>query len=294
MRSWEYVTTNSRSLHARTRAVVYYRRRPPAQPVGGAEGANLVDLQGRGVLIAGARRVGAVVAHRLAREGASLALTYRSSQGAMERLRDELALPPGRVLLVQGDLSREDDVARVVQTARAGLGDLFAVVNLASDYERTPLDTLDGAAWDRSMATAKASYLLATHAARAMQANAGPVRGHLVLFGDWAAGPTPYRHYLPYLTAKAAVQFMARAFAAELAPSGILCNAVAPGPTIRPPGIPPAAWQRDVLDHTPLGRESSADDIAEVIVTLLRSESITGEVIRVDAGRHVAGPGWPS
>jgi len=254
----------------------------------------VVNLQGRGVLLAGARRVGAVVAHRLAREGVSLALAYRSSREAMERLRDELALSAGRVVLVQGDLSREADVMRVVQTARDGLGDLFAVVNLASDYERTPLETLDGAAWDRSMASAKASYLLATYAARAMQVNVGPVRGHLVLFGDWAAGPTPYRHYLPYLTAKAAVQFMAQAFAAELAPSGILCNAVAPGPTIRPPDIPPAEWQHDVLDRTPLGRESSVDDIAEVVATLLRSESITGEVIRVDAGRHLAGPGWPS
>jgi NAD(P)-dependent dehydrogenase (short-subunit alcohol dehydrogenase family) len=124
-----------------------------------------------------------------------------------------------------------------------------------------------------------------------MRRNPGPTRGHIIMFTDWAAGETPYRNYLPYLTSKAAIDFMTRAFAVELAPHGILVNAIAPGPTMRPPDFSPEDWARRVVDRTPLRRESSPGEIAEMIVTLLRGETITGETIRIDSGRHLAGPG---
>lgn len=253
-----------------------------------------MQLAGKGVLIAGARRVGAVVAHRLAAEGMRTALTYRNSAAEAQALAAELAPVTGPVPVLQADLVDEASVVALVAAAQQELGGLYAVVNLASDYHGDALEALDAAAWDRSMAAAKASYLLALHAGRALAANPGPTRGHLILFSDWAARDTPYRGYVPYLTAKASIEFMTRAFAAELAPHGILVNAIAPGPTMRPPDITPESWQNDVLAHTPLGRESSPEDIAEMIAALLKTESVTGEVIRVDAGRHIAGPGWPN
>ncbi len=68
-------------------------------------------------------------------------------------------------------------------------------------------------------------------------------------------------------------------------------NAIAPGPTMRPPDISERVWQNAVLDKAPLRRESSPEEIAEMITTLLKSETITGEMIRIDSGRHLAGPG---
>ena len=109
------------------------------------------------------------------------------------------------------------------------------------------------------------------------------------MFGDSAAGETPNRNYLPYLTAKASIDFMTRAFALELAGSGILVNAIAPGPVMRHSGITEESWIRDGLSKTPLGIESSSEEIAEMIVTLLRSQTITGETIRVDSGNHLGG-----
>ena len=84
---------------------------------------------------------------------------------------------------------------------------------------------------------------------------------------------------------------MSRAFASELAPYGVLVNTIAPGPTMRPSEISQENWDRNVISRTPLRRESSVEEIAQMIITLLRSESITGETIRIDAGRHLAGPG---
>ena len=251
----------------------------------------MITLEGKGALIVGTKRVGAVVARRLAADGVNLAISYRNSATEAETLQRSVAGMVQRTALIQGDLTVEADVQHMVQSAHKELGDLSFVLNLASDYPRTLFDTLDAASWDTSMAAAKGSYLLSLHAARVMATNPGPTRGHVILFGDWAAGETPYVDYLPYLTAKAAVHFMVRAFAVELAAKGILINAIAPGPTMRPPDISEAAWEQGVIAQAPLKRESSAAEIAELVVTMLRSETMTGETIRVDAGRHLAVPG---
>ena len=109
------------------------------------------------------------------------------------------------------------------------------------------------------------------------------------MFGDWAAAETPYLNYLPYLTSKASIAFMNKAFALELSSHGILVNAIAPGPTIRPETMSKESWASEVISKTPLGRESSGEEIAELVVILLKSETLTGEMIRVDSGRHLAG-----
>ena len=92
------------------------------------------------------------------------------------------------------------------------------------------------------MTGARGTFLMATHAARVMAGNKGDTRGHLIFFGDWAAGETPYHDFLPYLTGKAAMHFMTRAFALELAPKGILVNPILPGPTERPPDLSDSGW----------------------------------------------------
>jgi 3-oxoacyl-[acyl-carrier protein] reductase len=155
-----------------------------------------------------------------------------------------------------------------------------------------PFDQLDEAAWEHGMSAAKTVYLLALHAGRAMMQNPGPTRGHHIFFGDWAAEQTPYVDFLPYLTAKAAVHFMTRAFALEMAPHGILVNSILPGPTARAGQVSDQEWV-EALAESPLHRESSDNEMAELVVTLLKLETITGETIRVDSGRHISGSGRP-
>lgn len=263
----------------------------------------VMELNDTGALLLGTKRIGAQIAMRLAAEGVNLAIGYRRSKDEAFRLQSEVDnyrsnnVEPGssdgvrKTTVIQADLNVEEDVKRIIGESNEALGGLRFVINLASGYPRNPLDSLDSTAWDRAMTDAKSSYLVAVHASRLLEQNRGPSRGHIVMFGDWAAGETPYTDYLPYLTAKAAIQFMTRSFAAELASRGIQVNSIAPGPTMRPPEISEKSWQNNVLANTPLRRTSSVDDISELIVTLLRSETITGEIIRVDSGRHLAGPG---
>jgi NAD(P)-dependent dehydrogenase (short-subunit alcohol dehydrogenase family) len=249
----------------------------------------MVELKGRGAIVAGTRRIGATVVKRLAREGINLAIVYRSSRDVADGLYASVRDGVDRACVIQADLASPQDVLRLVDEARRQLGDLSFCVDAAFDYPRTPYPSLTAADWDHAMASAKGAYLLALASGRAMQGNAGPTRGHIVFFGDWAAEETPYTDYLPYLTAKAAVHFMTRAFALELAPHGILVNMISPGPTVQDPALVSSEEWKAALAQTPLHRESSEEEMAELVVTLLKLETVTGENIRVDSGRHMVG-----
>ena len=250
----------------------------------------MLELANKGALLIGSKRIGSIIGHRLAAEGMNLGIVYRKSRTAAEQLYRDVTPMTKRICLLQGDMGVEADVKRVIELALQELEGLSFIINLASEYPKNPFHTLTTKEWDESMNAAKASYLLSVHGARTMMNNPGPTRGHIILFSDWAAKNTPYRDYVPYLTSKAAIDFMTRAFAVELAPHGILVNAIAPGPTIRPRGISKRNWEQNVVGQTPLTRESSAEDISEMVITLLKSETITGETIRIDSGRHLAGP----
>ena len=79
---------------------------------------------------------------------------------------------------------------------------------------------------------------------------------------------------------------MTESLALELAPYNILVNAIAPGPILAPPGMTPEE-DAEVKKATPLGRWGGEDEIAKAVISLVETDFITGECIRVDGGRHV-------
>lgn len=248
-------------------------------------------LAGKGALLVGTLRIGEKIAERLVEEGVRVVIAYRASQSSATKLLERLRQTTDSAFIIQGDISCERDAQKIVNGAVEKLQTLDFVVNLASDFVPTPLHSLDGNTWDHAMNAARGSYLLAINAYKKMLENEGPNRGHIINFGDWASDSTPYKNYLPYLTAKSAIHFMTRAFAVELAEEGILVNTIAPGPTVRPSDITQDLWLDNSVKAAPLKRESSVEDIANMVVALLKSETITGEVIRVDSGRHLVGNG---
>ena len=251
----------------------------------------MISLKNKSVVIVGAKRVGQVLAKRFADEGMQVAIAYRHSKVDAQNLLDEVVKTSPDSFILQVDITSEESIQKMIRDVKAKFGELNFALNLASQYNYTPFESLDSTTWDQNMDDAKGSFLFAIHVARMMKSNVGPTKGHIMFFTDWAAGDTPYMGYLPYLTSKASIDFMTRCFAVELASHGILVNSIAPGPTMRPPEIDQQTWETEVIEKSPLRRESSAEEMAELIVSLLRSETITGETIRVDSGRHLVGPG---
>jgi NAD(P)-dependent dehydrogenase (short-subunit alcohol dehydrogenase family) len=245
-----------------------------------------MDLTGRAALITGGKRIGAAVAVDLASAGVDVALVYARSREEAEATAAGVRAHGRHAEVLQADLSDPDACQRVVDEAAARLGRLDLLVNMASVYERKEYGALTTADWDRALAVdLRAAHLCAHAAVPHMRRQGG---GRIVNFTDWiaASGRPRYAGYVPYYVAKAGVIGLTQVLALELAPAGILVNAVAPGPILPPPGTSDEEIA-EVEKATPLGRWGGPAEIVRAVRYLVGTDFTTGEVVRVDGGRHV-------
>ena len=244
-----------------------------------------MELRGRTAIVTGsAIRIGREICLQLASRGANIVVNYRSSAQAANELVEQITAMNVRALAIQGDVSKSDDIRRISQEARAAFGRVDVLVNNASIYPKTPIESLTEREWDESIAVnLKGPFLCCLEFGRHMVESGG---GAIVNLADWAAY-RPYADYLPYLTAKGGIITMTMAFAKELAPT-VRVNAIAPGP-IHPPLDLAADEVEEARAGTLLGRWGSPKDIAAAAVFLIEgSDFITGAVLPVDGGRLVA------
>jgi pteridine reductase len=253
-----------------------------------ASDANTFRLAGKTVLITGGRRVGAELAETLASRGAKIGMTYHTSRDAIERTVDQIKAAGGEAFAVAADLSDAGEAERAVGEVAEHFGGLFAVVNMASVYRRTPFAELTPADFDEMIAmNLAAPYHVAMAAARVMLTQAGEdgIKGKIVNIGDWAT-ERPYKGYLPYLVAKGGLTTMTLALAKELAPD-ITVTMVQPAMIAPPPDFSEAD-RAAVLELTPLARFGCPDDVNRLILYLLEGTNfVTGVSYRVDGGRFL-------
>jgi NAD(P)-dependent dehydrogenase (short-subunit alcohol dehydrogenase family) len=245
-----------------------------------------LTLVGAVALITGGKRIGAAVAVDLAEAGADVALVYNRSRDEADQTAERVRGEGRRALVVQADLSDPVQCRVVVDRAAAELGRLDVLVNMASLYERKDYASLTDDDWDRALAVdLRASHLCTQAAVLHMKRQGG---GRVVNFADWvaASGRPRYTGYVPYYVAKAGVIGLTQILALELAADRILVNAVAPGPIVPPAGTSDEEIAA-VEKATPLGRWGGAEEIVKAVRFLIETDFVTGEVIRVDGGRHV-------
>jgi pteridine reductase len=244
-------------------------------------------VQGKVVLITGgAKRVGAAICRRLHAAGASLMLHYRASGGEARLLQAELnRARADSVALIQADLLELKTLPSLVEQTVQRFGRLDALVNNASSFYASPVGEITSAVWDDLMGTnLRAPLFLAQAAAPALRKTQGAIVNIVDIHAE-----RPLKNYVVYSVAKSGLLALTRSLARELAPD-VRVNAVAPGPILWPDdaSFDEVSRQR-IIAHTLLKREGSPDDVARAVRFLLADAAyVTGEMIRVDGGRHVA------
>jgi len=238
------------------------------------------------ILITGAaRRVGAAIARHLHAHGCRLVLHYRNSGSEAQALAAELNRERAdSALLVQADLAETAKLGALIERAVAHFGRLDGLVNNASAFYATPIESATQQQWDELMnANAKAPFFLAKAAAPHLRASGGAIVNVIDIY---AQRPLP-RHPL-YSTSKAALSMVTLALAQALGPE-IRVNAVAPGTVLWADNPQRAETVQQVESGTALRRVGSADDVAVAVrFLLLDARYSTGTILRVDGGRLLA------
>jgi pteridine reductase len=244
-----------------------------------------VQAGGKIALVTGAaRRVGKAIALALADRGAHIVITYNTSGDEALATLGEIEARGVQGLALQANITRRGDVDAVVRQVLERFGRIDILVNNASNYYKTPFETLSEEQWDDLLGTnLKGTFLVSKRVGDEMLKTGA---GKIINLADWA-GFRPYKDYLPYCVAKAGVIALTTALAKTLAPQ-IQVNAVAPGPVLLPEDFSDSLRQA-VVRATPLKRIGAPSDIAQTVVFLVEgSDFITGAIIPVDGGRLIA------
>jgi NAD(P)-dependent dehydrogenase (short-subunit alcohol dehydrogenase family) len=207
---------------------------------------------------------------------------HRDAEGA--RTTADLVRAAGRrAEVLSADLRDAAACGALVARTEERLGPLDVLVNNAAVFRRTPLATMDAAAFDEHMAVnARPVYLLSAEAGRRMKARG---RGAIVNLAC-VSGLRPWARYVPYAASKAAVISLTKGFAAALAPE-VRVNAVAPGPILPAEGSAPD-HDDAAAKATLLGRWGEPSDVAAAVLLLATAPWLTGVVLAVDGGRSIA------
>jgi len=237
-----------------------------------------------GALVTGApRRIGRVLALTAADAGYDVAVHARAHDVDVESLIAEITAKGRKAVAVVGDLSDADTPARLIAEAGRALGPLGLLVNNASLFDNDRIETLTAASFDAHMdANLRAPILLSQAFADQVPAAAHALIVNILDQRVWK--PTP--QHFSYAISKAGLWQATRMLAQALAPN-IRVNGIGPGPTL------PSIHQTDETfaaeaAAVPLRRHARPEEIAHALRYLIDAGSVTGQMIAVDAGQHLA------
>ena len=251
------------------------------------------------IVTGSASGLGAATAAILAKGGARIVVNYSSSKKEAEATADLCRSAGGEVVVVQGDVSRDEDCRKIVAAA-APWGRLDALVNNAGTTKHVAHGNLDGLSaedFQRLFGVNTIGPFQMVRAARSLLEAGAKASGRAssVVNVSSVAGISGIGSSVAYAASKGALNAMTLSLARALAPL-IRVNTVCPGYIDTPwftkgRGEEGAKQVRDsVIARVPLKVASSADDIAQLVCFLATpaSRDMTGELVRMDAGLHLA------
>jgi 3-oxoacyl-[acyl-carrier protein] reductase len=247
-----------------------------------------MEIAGRVVVVTGGTGgLGSRICHAFARQGARVAVVYLERTALAEALVEELrAAGAAEARAFQADVTQPEQIASLVERVTGAWGSLDVLINNAAFNESVRYKDLDGLTqelWEKILyCNLTAPFLMCKAVAPVMKAQG---RGRIVNV-ESIAGFFPGGSSIAYAVSKAGLAHLTRCMAVALAPE-VLVNGVAPGlmaGTRMTEKLLPDLIERSSSEAL-LGKPADKDDVADQVVTFVRSETTTGQNLLIDSGR---------
>jgi NAD(P)-dependent dehydrogenase (short-subunit alcohol dehydrogenase family) len=243
------------------------------------------------VITGGSRGIGAATAKLAARHGFAVCVGYRADVEAAERVVADIKAAGGSAIAVHVDVSNEEEVIALFETAERNLGPIVGLVNNAAMNERhSRVEDYSYARLQRIFAVnAIGPFLCSREAVRRMATSHGGAGGAIVNVSSSSAQMGSPNEYVDYAATKGALETMTIGLSKEVARDGIRVNGVRPGhiyTDMHASGGEPGRVDR-LKSTIPMGRGGQPEEVAEAIVWLLSDKAsfVTGGFVNVNGGK---------
>lgn len=241
-----------------------------------------MEIKGKNILITGASRgIGRATAIELAKQVARLGINYNKNKIEAEKVLKEINNLGIEAILLQGDVSKYDDVKRIVEGFVSKFKKIDVLVNNAGiSPEHTKMAEITEEEWDRIIDVNLKSVFLMTNESLPYIPDGGKIINLSSIAGKMGGTIGPH-----YAASKAGIIGLTFALASELAERKITVNAVAPGPVDTE--LVSNEVKKKLAELTPLKRIATPVEIAKTILFIIENDFIDGEVIDVNGGRYM-------
>ncbi len=233
------------------------------------------------IITGGATRIGAAIAKKLSGINKEILIHFNKSKLKAEKLKKELELNGTKVYLVKGDLSKENDVIKIVKYAKSKLKYFDCLINNASLFENDKLESFTIDSWDKHIKTnLRTPALLSKEFAKNIK---GKNNNIINIIDQRVFKLTPY--FFSYTISKTGLYTLTKTSAMSLAPK-IRVNGIAPGPTIKNQRQSEKHFKKQYM-ATPLKRQVDVKQICNAVDFFIKNISITGQVLAIDSGQNL-------
>ena len=225
--------------------------------------------------------MGAAIAKKLSGPNVEIVIHYNKSKLNAEKLQKELKKNKTKVWLIKGDLSKENDLKKIIKFAKSKLKYFDCLINNASLFENDNLKNFTSKSWDNHLnVNLKAPAFLTKEFAKNIK---GKNNNIINIIDQRVFKLTPF--FTSYTLSKTGLYTLTKTSAMSLAPS-IRVNGIAPGPTIKNKRQTDKHFKKQYL-ATPLKHQVDVNEICNAVDFFIKNSSITGQVLAIDSGQNL-------